>query len=71
MAEKTFGIIRRAYYLLVAVIAIPMTIAGTIGVIQYNGDSDVMGLMVAGILIFPLSIIAHKAVHWVIWGKIN
>ena len=71
MSDKIFGVIKRAYYLFIGVIAVPMTAVGIVGAIQYKGASDVVGWLVFGILAFPVARLLHMAAHWVVWGKLK
>ena len=69
--NKLFGIMKRTYYLLAVIFAIPITIICTIGAIQHKGTSDVIGCLIFGLLVLPAARLFHIAAHWVVWGKIN
>lgn len=71
ISSKIVAITCRLYYLLAIIIAIILTVSGTIGVIKYNGDFDVLSWLILGILILPVAKLFHIALNWVIYGKTN
>jgi hypothetical protein len=70
MLENIFAIMRRAYYLFAFMLAVPMTLVGLVGAIEYKGASDMVGWLVFGILVFPVAKLIHMTAHWIIWGKV-
>jgi hypothetical protein len=72
MLDKIFGIMRRAYYGFFGVIFV-----GSILSLSYfylftdRADHDWERIGFICLLMLPVAVILHRAIHWVIWGKLS
>ena len=71
--NKFLQIIKRAWYLLALLIAVPSIVGGIIGCVLYgfNFQGEGLGFLIFGLSILPIAISIHKALHWIAFGTLK
>ena len=72
MLDKIFGIMHRAYYGFFVVIFL----SSILSLLYFytftdRSDPDWERLGFVCIAFLPLSMIVHRAAHWIVWGKLK
>jgi hypothetical protein len=69
MMERIFGIMRRAYYLTAISIFAGCMLGYFFG--NWGADPARMSVLVVGLVTPIIAVVAHKILHWIIWGKLK